>query len=118
MLTSTGAFADKRRLKRHKLSAEILIFDELNHINIGKLIDIHQEGILLIGKELSLDSTHQITVNLPNSVNLKRQFSIGIECLWSQPADPESALFWSGCSIIDKSDLASGCIESLVNMKS
>lgn len=113
-----SALANRRRLKRHQLSTDIHVFDSLQHQPIGKLVDIHQEGLLLLGAHFKLDSSHQIKLMLPSSVNLQSQFTLGIECLWCQSADEDNTLFWAGCSIIDKSELAFGCIESLINVTS
>lgn len=113
-----NALANRRRLKRHQLSADIHVLDSIKQQTIGKVVDIHQEGLLLLGSHFKIDSSHQIKLILPNSVNLQSQFTLGIECLWCQSADEDNSLFWAGCSIIDKSELAFGCIESLINVKS
>lgn len=118
MLTTPSTLANRRQLKRHRLSSEIHITDQHMNRPIGKLVDIHQKGLLLLGSSFQLGSTHQISVNLPANVNLQRQFSLGVECLWCQPENDEDTLFWTGCSIIDKSEIASGCIESLINLQS
>lgn len=113
-----NALANRRRLKRHELSAEIRVVDNLQQQPVGKLVDIHQEGLLLLGANFQIDSSHQIKLILPSSVNLQNEIILGIECLWCQRTDEDSPLFWAGCSIIDKSELAIGCIESLINIKS
>jgi len=117
-VVTTNALSNRRRLKRHQLSSDIRVIDKVQKQTIGKLVDIHQEGLLLLGADLKLDSSHQINLILPSSVNLQNQFTLGIECLWCQSADEDNTLFWAGCSIIDKSTLASSCIESLINMQS
>ncbi len=114
----SNALANRRQLRRHKLSANIQVIDQLRDQPVGKLVDIHQEGLLLIGNELRIDSSHQIRLILPSSVNLRTNFQLGIECLWSQSAESGDSLYWTGCSIIDKSMIASACIESLINIQS
>jgi len=116
-VVTPNALANRRRLKRHQLSSDIHVVDKLQKQTVGKLVDIHQEGLLLLGTSLKLESSHQISLILPSSVNLQSQFTLGVECLWCQSTDENNTLFWAGCSIIDKSDLASGCIQSLINMK-
>jgi hypothetical protein len=113
-----NALTNRRQFKRHQLSAEIKIVDNLQKQAIGKLVDIHQEGLLLLGTSFKIDSSHQVKLILPHSVNLQSEFILGIECLWCQKAYEDSTLFWAGCSIIDKSEFATGCIESLINIQS
>ncbi len=110
--------ANRRRLKRYRLYADIEIIDTLSNKRLGKLVDIHQEGLLLIGDALALNASHQIKLFLPSMVNLQREFQLGIECIWCHPSEGDDDLFWSGCGIIDKSDIASACITSLVNIRS
>lgn len=117
-MVTPKALSNRRRLKRHQLSTNIQVVNQHQLQPVGKLIDIHQEGLLLLGSSLKMDSCHQIKLILPNSVNLQNQFALGIECLWCQSADEDKTMFWTGCAIIDKSDLASGCIESLINIQS
>lgn len=114
----SNALSNRRRLKRHRLQSDVDVIDPLKQCAIGKLVDIHQEGLLLLGQLLQMDSCHQVEIVLPVSVNLQQRFTLGLECLWCQSADEDGSLFWIGCSIIDKSPLASGCIESLINVQS
>jgi len=117
MATST-TLTNRRQLRRHKLSAEITILSTLTSVPIGKLVDIHQEGLLILGNPLAMESSHQLSLLLPNSINKQTSFDVGVECLWSQPSMNDGGLTWVGCTIIDKSKNASACIQSLVNITS
>ncbi len=117
-MATSKALANRRQLRRHKLSAEITILDTLTSTPIGKLVDIHQEGILILGNPLTMDSSYQLSLLLPNSINRQTSFEIGVDCLWSQPSMNDDKLTWVGCTIIDKSKNASACIQSLINITS
>jgi hypothetical protein len=108
--------SNRRRLRRHQLSSNIQIIGQLQGEELGQLINIHQEGLLIMGIPLQVSSTHLVKLLLPNSLNQSKEIDLGIECLWSQQADEN--FYWSGCSIIDKSDIAEASIQSLINIKS
>ncbi|MGH1485057.1 MAG: PilZ domain-containing protein [Cellvibrionaceae bacterium] len=115
---SENALANRRRRRRHQLSADICVIDHLRHHPMGQLVNIHQEGLLLMGHFLNIHSSHQISLILPNSVNQQTQFELGIECLWSQQADSDEHVYWSGCSIIDLSPMAEACIQKMIHLRS
>lgn len=114
----SNALAEKRRRRRHQLSANIRVADKLRQSIMGKVVNIHEEGLLLIGQPLNLHSAHQITLLLPNSINQQTQLEIGIECLWSQETNTDKDMYWSGCSIIDLSPMAKACIQAMINIRS
>lgn len=117
-MTVSDALINRRNLRRHKLSAEVIILDSLKLEPIGKLVDIHQEGLLLLGRSLLMGSSHQLSLVLPNNINHQTYLDLGIECLWCQPSLNDDALYWVGCTIIDKSKNASASIQSLINITS
>jgi hypothetical protein len=116
MTISASVMSNRRRLRRHQLTSQIQVIGQLQGDEMGQLINIHQEGLLLMGAPLQLNSTHLVKLLLPNSLNQSKEIDLGIECLWSQQADEET--YWSGCSIIDKSEIAEASIQSLINIKS
>ena len=114
----SDALINRRQLRRHKLSAEIAIIDKLKLEPIGKLVDIHQDGLLMLGRSLIIGSSHQLSLVLPNSINRQTYLDLGVECLWSQTSVNNGALYWVGFKIIDKSRNASASIQSLINITS
>jgi hypothetical protein len=115
-MTVSNALANRRQLRRHKLSEEIAILDSSRSEAMGKLVDIHQEGLLLLGKPFVIDSLHQFSLMLPNSINGQTHIEIGVECLWCQASIDDDTLFWVGFTIIDKSKNATAGIQSLINI--
>ena len=106
---------DERRIKRrHQLRSHVKVRDVHTNIVIGQVANLHQEGIMILGKGLNINATYQIELQLPNTVYSQQSISLGIECLWKQAMTADNHLFWSGCSIIDKTPIADQCIVSLI----
>lgn len=107
---------EKRRLRRHQLNTQMIIEDSFSQDKLGQLANIHQEGLMIVGRFLEINSIYQVRIQLPNSINQQTSIELGIECLWSQQVDESRELFWTGCSIIDKSPMANACIDKLINL--
>ena len=116
-MNTPDPLSDRRHRRRHQLAEEILVVDQLRNESVGRLVNLHQEGLMLVGREIPKNAPLQVILVLPNSINQQENIVIGIECLWSQRADLQEPLYWSGCSIIDKSSLAEMCIEKLVSIQ-
>lgn len=110
--------ADRRTHRRYQLSTDISVFNQMNQEDLGQLVNLHHEGLMLMGKPLVLHSTYQVVLPLPNCIHQQQEIILGIECLWTQQVDKELNLFWTGCAIIDKSSEAKACIETLINIQS
>ena len=115
-MINSDVLTNRRHLRRYKLSANIAIIDSLRLKPIGKLVDIHQQGLLMLGQSLVIASSHQLSLILPNSVNGQTDIEIGVECLWCQVSVDNDTLFWVGFMIIDKSNNATAGIQSLINI--
>lgn len=106
---------NERRIKRrHQLRSQVRVRDIHTSTILGQVANLHQEGIMLLGTELTVNASYQIALELPNSVNSQQSIVLGIECLWHQAMTADNKLFWSGCSIIDKTPAADQCIVSLI----
>lgn len=106
---------DERRIKRrHQLSSSVKVRNIHTNTIIGQVANLHQEGIMLLGSQLTTHASYQIELLLPNSVYAQQSITLGIECLWHQVLNNDGTLFWSGCSIIDKTSTADECIVSLI----
>lgn len=106
---------DERRIRRrHQLTSHVKVRDILTNTIIGQVANLHQEGVMILGRQLNTHASYQIELLLPNSVHSEHSIAIGIECLWYQGLTSDNTLFWSGCSIIDKTTIADQCIASLI----
>ena len=114
----TKALTNRRRKKRYQPSGEIRIIDNVRNLALGQLVNLHQEGLLIIGEALTLNTTYHITLLLPHNIDHQTEFELSVKCLWSQQAIPEKEAYWSGCSIIDPSPKAQSCIQTIISTQS
>lgn len=106
---------DERRIKRrHQLRSHVKVRDVHSNTMLGQVANLHQEGIMILGQGLTVNATYQIELQLPNTVYSQQSIILGIECLWHQAMTSDNSVFWSGCSIIDKTPVADQCIVSLI----
>ena len=109
---------EKRIEERYRLNETIIVRDSLKECEIGDLVNIHQNGLMIMGKALTPNASYQITLALPKAIEYSegktQNIALGIECLWQQQTDLQADIFWSGCSIIDVSPIAKECIHRLI----
>lgn len=91
----------ERKLKRHEIADIIDVYDSVQDIYLGRLVNIHAEGLMLMGDvSLSADKLYQLALHLPEPVNGRSKVDVGVDCLWTRHSE-DSAKHWSGCQIID-----------------
>jgi hypothetical protein len=102
---------NQRRLKRHSLSASVEVFDVSRGLCLGRLVNIHEEGLMMMG-EVSIDADHvyQFEIQPPDGDPIQ----IGVDCLWARQSE-ESTMCWSGYQIISISDTARQQIQQLIS---
>jgi len=111
---------NQRALRRHQLSGVVEVYDVADASYLGRLVNIHSEGLMLMGDVLmSIDKLYQLTVNLPQPliVNDKvfKKIDIAIDCLWVRESGDGSP-HWAGCRIIDASDEPLAVVDKLVEL--
>lgn len=111
--------ADRRSLSRYQLGAKIEVINQLTGVSLGILVDVHLEGLMLMGAE-QLQPEHLYQVKLqPAGVASDQagvdfaELELGLECLWTRSMAQEGR-FWAGCRIIDISSDASLNLEQLI----
>lgn len=106
----------KRRLKRHQISGVVEINDSVTQKYLGRLVNIHSEGLMLMGDELlSIDKIYQIKLTLPQTIGGVDSVEMGIDCLWVRESGDDSP-HWAGCRIIDASEQVLTLVEQLVGL--
>jgi hypothetical protein len=96
---------NRRSLRRRTLKGVVNVVNRLNEQVIGRLVNITTEGLMLVSaKPLETDTLYQVVLALPEQVNGVQEILLGMDCLWTSPADPKADMYWSGCHIIDLSD--------------
>lgn len=106
---------EKRRLPRHELVKPVEICDRLSQSGLGRLVNIHREGLMIVGNHLCREeNVYQVDLHLPEPVNGRTVISLQLDCLWARETDSGSG--WAGFRILDISDQAARDIDTLVSL--
>src|SRR3982751_5474611 len=101
-MSDISAHDNDRMLHRHTLNADVDVYDSLRDIYLGRLVNIHSQGLMLVGDvPLEEDRLYELDLHLPDLENNSRQvIRIGVDCLWTRSAD-QNGKNWTGFTIID-----------------
>lgn len=103
-----------RALPRHSIGGDIDVYDALRDIYLGRLVNIHSKGLMLVGDVLlEEDHLYGLDMHIPTADGNKQVVHIGVDCLWSRPAD-QNGKHWTGFSIIDSTPLVAEEINKLI----
>ena len=103
-----------RALQRHTLSSDVDVYDSLRDIYLGRLVNIHTQGLMLVGDvPLEEDRLYELDMHLPAENTVKQVLHIGVDCLWTRAAD-QNGKHWTGFSIIDLTPQAAEEIRKLI----
>lgn len=108
----------ERRLKRHRINGVVEIYDSNRDQYLGRLVNIHCEGLMVMGEGLmQTDHVYQLDLQLPEVIGGSATLHLGVDCLWSRAVDASNT-HWTGCHIIDLSDQARRQIDALIGQLS
>ena len=106
----------QRGLKRHQVTDIVEVYDRATQQYIGRLVNIHSEGMMLMGDQLlSIEKIYQLDLILAQPLDGVDKIQLGIDCFWVREAGDGSP-HWAGCRIIDASDEALLMIDKLLNI--
>lgn len=104
MSTNDKAVKDMRKRERVDVTEVVRIFDRPSGKDIGQLVNISEEGIMIMGaRAIAENSIMQLSLVFNSDTGDKPDMNIGVESLWSHTGSDE-AQFWTGFYIIDISD--------------
>ena len=106
MSTNETAMQDKRNRKRVEVSEVIRVRDRQTGQDIGQLVNISEDGLMLLSPEPVPENTIlQLSLEFEagSSNAVDGPVMIGVESLWSNSSGDLSQ-HWVGCYIIDVSD--------------
>lgn len=105
---------EKRRLKRHALSGPVNVYDYLSKTFLGRLVNLHSEGLMIMGHYPFEDGKiYQLDLYLPEPIQGREFISLAVDCLWTRGEDDER-VYWAGCKVIDISDQAREDLQQLI----
>ena len=106
---------DKRQLKRAHLIYYLRIFDTDTGINIGHLVDITTQGIMIISEEpLPSGKDFSFRMQLPATITGREEINFKAHCLWCKK-DFNPDFYVSGFQIKKISPLEAKTITALIN---
>jgi hypothetical protein len=106
----------ERNFERHHITAAIEVYDVSSGTLLGSLVNIHEGGLLIVGGfSVQPDHVYQLQLLLPDVIEGSDNLRLGVDTLWVKK-DDGAEVQWSGCQIIDLSDLAKKQITSLVEL--
>ncbi len=112
--TKKEDFLQRRKSERKAINADVNIYDNINGLHVGLLVNVASEGIMVIAdNEIEKDCIFQYELRLPMEVNHTDKIVVGVDCLWCQPADQKNK-FWAGFHIIDISETDHATLEELI----
>jgi len=103
-----------RAMHRHTIGGDIDVYDRLRDIYLGRLVNIHTKGLMLVGDvSLEEDRLYELDLHLSAENGSKQVVHIGVDCLWARAAD-QNGKHWTGFSIIDSTPHAAEEIHKLI----
>lgn len=102
-----------RQMARHKVNQRVLVVNNLCDQLLGNVVNVHQEGFMLIGNNVSLSEggIYQLLFQFSSPVLETNKVTLGAECLWIRETSGDQC--WAGFHIIDISDNDKKVIVSL-----
>ena len=89
---------DQRRYHRHEISGEIEAFLTVNNTKVGKLVNVHREGLLLeCPRALVPEQVYNLRLTMTGDVTMP-WIELQTKCLWMAQVDGG---FRCGCMIVD-----------------
>ena len=108
--------SNQRKLKRYQLTALVDIVNRESQRIVGRLVNLHTEGLMIIGEfEFVEETVYSLDLILPKTFTERPTIPIDVDCLWVRTAHDDSKTIWSGFTIVDCSDQAKADIETLID---
>lgn len=104
-------FVSRRKHPRHNLRDSVHVIDRATGESVGTVANLSLEGLMLVNSApLHADRIYQLCLTIdgnviPDAGERDHEIHVGVDCLWSSPAQSASvSAYWSGCQIIDISE--------------
>lgn len=104
---------EKRSRERVYINGSVLVVDAMRDIELGKLVNLHEDGFLLITSEVIEEgSIYQLKFYPQPPIDGVSEISVGAECLWIDETGSGEQV-WAGFHIMDISDEGLASIKDL-----
>ena len=99
-----NSIQEMRSHSRVEVSEVIRVVDRQTGTDLGRLVNISEEGFMLLGTEpVTEDNIFQLSLEFQTEGSDASPVLIGVESLWCH-ASSDQTQYWSGFYIIDISD--------------
>ena len=96
--------SENRCHKRVEVSEVIRVIDRQTGTNMGQLVNISEEGFMLLGSQpVAENNILQLSLEFESGENQASPILIGVESLWCHSSSDQKQ-YWAGFYIIDISD--------------
>jgi len=104
MNTFENSAYENRGHKRVEVSEVIRVIDRQTGANMGQLVNISEEGFMLLGSQpVAENNILQLSLEFESGENQASPILIGVESLWCHSSSDQKQ-YWAGFYIIDISD--------------
>lgn len=111
---------EQRTLARRELIYYLKIVDRLSRRELGRMGDIHGEGLLIFGeKPLKIGATYDVTMELPKTLweqGRKKELDFRFEALWTRPGPKNSTYHESGGRFLNLDAPRRALIDQLIEL--
>jgi hypothetical protein len=110
--------SEKRNLPRRELIYYLKIHDLKHHVELGRLVDIHSNGLLVIGhKCLNVSENYHLSVELPKVLSEQgfAPIEVNAKCVWVHPSQARP-FNESGLMFTETSGEATKTIQLLIDL--
>lgn len=105
--------SEKRSRERVYINGSVMVVDTMRDVELGKLVNLHEDGFLLITSEpIEEGSIYQLKFFPKPPIDGVDEISVGAECLWIDETGSGEQI-WAGFHIMDISDSGVGSIRDL-----
>ncbi len=109
----TDSNEEKRSRERIYINGSVLVLDALRDMELGKLVNLHEDGFLLITSEkIEEGSIYQLKFFPLPPIDGVSEISVGAECLWTSETDSGEQV-WCGFHIMDISESGLSAVKDL-----
>ncbi|WP_188149917.1 hypothetical protein [Teredinibacter waterburyi] len=105
---------DSRRLPRVAVQQIVVVFDAMLDQELGRIVNLNQEGFMLIGDSVKENCLYQLNFFLSEPIGDVSTLSIGAECLWVRETVGDDRN-WAGFHILDIADADLKVIDELIS---
>jgi hypothetical protein len=108
--------SEKRNLERRELIYYLKVRDLSTDKELGRMVDIHREGILVMGSlKLPKDKEYSISIEMPKAMMEQgvKNVTAKAKVMWARPSQ-STAFFENGVKFLEAGPEAQATIDKLI----